>query len=311
MPLGHTEFVTLDPQARRHLEEMEKLGQRPVQELTPEAARAQSEANAAALAGGSEEVASTADLEVAGVRVRSYLPVGSRAEGGDLPLLVFIHGGGWVVGSLDTYDGVCRALANRVPCRVVSVDYRLAPEHPFPAAVEDSWAVTRWAFEQSDRVAVAGDSAGGNLAAVMALRARDAGLPLACQLLVYPVTDHSFDTASYSANASGFGLTEAGMRWYWEQYLAGSDGGHPEASPLRAEDLSGAAPALVVVCEYDPLRDEGVAYAERLQAAGVPVRLSEYQGMIHGFFRLGSVMDRAQDVLDESALALRDALSGH
>ncbi len=289
---------------------MDKLGQRPVQELSPEAARAQSEANAAALAGESEEMASTADLEVAGVRIRYYVPAGSNAQGADLPLVVFIHGGGWVVGSLDTYDGVCRALANRVPCRVVSVDYRLAPEHPFPAAVEDSWAVTRWAFEQSDRVAVAGDSAGGNLAAVMALRARDAGLPLAFQLLIYPVTDHSFDTASYSANASGFGLTQLGMRWYWDQYLGSSDGAHPEASPLRAKELSGAAPALVVVCEYDPLRDEGVAYAERLEAAGVPVRLSEYEGMIHGFFRLGSVMDRAHDVIDESALALREALSG-
>jgi acetyl esterase len=303
--------VTLDPQARRHLDEMEKLGQRPVQELSPEAARAQSEANAAALAGGSEEMASTADLEVAGVRIRHYVPAGSGAQGADLPLVVFMHGGGWVVGSLDTHDGVCRALANRVPCRVVSVDYRLAPEHPFPAAVDDSWAVTRWAFEQSDRVAVAGDSAGGNLAAVMALRARDAGLPLAFQLLIYPVTDHSFDTASYSANASGFGLTQLGMRWYWDQYLGSSDGAHPDASPLRAKELSGAAPALVVVCEYDPLRDEGVAYAERLEAAGVPVRLAEYEGMIHGFFRLGSVMDRAHDVIDESALALREALSGH
>src|SRR2546423_11818319 len=144
---------------------MEKLGQRPVQELSPEAARAQSEANAAALAGESEQVASTAELEVAGVRIRSYLPAGSSAQGADLPLVVFIHGGGWVVGSLDTYESVCRALANRVPCRVVSVDYRLAPEHPFPAAVEGSWAVTRWAFEPSGSVAVAGGSAGGHPAA--------------------------------------------------------------------------------------------------------------------------------------------------
>jgi acetyl esterase len=146
---------------------------------------------------------------------------------------------------------------------------------------------------------------------VIALRARDAGLPLAFQLLVYPVTDHSFDTASYSVNASGYGLTQQGMRWYWDHYLAGSGGEHPEASPLRAEDLSGTAPALVVVCEYDPLRDEGVAYAERLRDAGVPVRLSEYQGMIHGFFRLGSVIDRGQAVIDESAAALREALGRH
>jgi acetyl esterase len=299
--------MPLDPQVQRHLQQAQELGLPPVQELSPQEARARSEQDTRALFGEVEEVASIADFEVDGVPVRSYTP---SASGGELPLVVFLHGGGWVVGSLESYDGVCRALANRVPCRVVSVDYRLAPEHPFPAAVDDSWTVTRWAFGQSSRVAVAGDSAGGNLAAVMALRARDAGLPLSFQLLIYPVTEHRFDTASYAANATGMGLTQAGMRWYWDHYLAGSDGSHPDASPLRAADLSGAAPALVVVCEYDPLRDEGVAYAERLREAGVAVGLSEYEGMIHGFLRMVAVIDRSQAIFDESAAALRQAFSG-
>jgi acetyl esterase len=302
--------MPLDPQALRHLQQAQALGLRPVEELSPEEARAQAEASAAALFGEPERVASVADLEVEGVPVRSYTPSATLTSGDGLPLLVYLHGGGWVVGSLDMYDGVCQALANRVPCRVVSVGYRLAPEHPFPAAVDDSWTVTRWAFGQAGRVAVAGDSAGGNLAAVMALRARDASLPLSFQLLVYPVTEHRFDTTSYSANASGFGLTQLGMRWYWDQYLDGADGSHPDASPLRAPDLSGAAPALVVVCEYDPLRDEGVAYAERLRKSGVAARLSEYDGMIHGFLRMPAVIDRSQVVLDESAEALRQAFGG-
>jgi acetyl esterase len=158
-------------------------------------------------------------------------------------------------------------------------------------------------------VAVAGDSAGGNLAAVMALRARDAGLPLAHQALVYPVIDHRFDTPSYAANADGYGLTQAGMRWYWDHYLGGADGADPDASPLRAESVAGVAPALVMVCGLDPLRDEGVAYAERLRAAGVPVEVSEYRDMIHGFLRMSAVIDRSREAQTEVGLALRAALT--
>lgn len=297
--------MTLDPEVRDYLRRIEDLGLRPVEELTPAEARAQNEAGAAALFGPTEEVASVEEFEVAGVKVRSYRP---SAEPG-LPILVYFHGGGWVVGSLDTFDGVCRALANRVPCRVVSVDYRLAPEHPFPAGLEDCWGVTQWAFGEAPAVAVGGDSAGGNLAAVVALRARDGGLPLAFQLLIYPVTDFDFGTASYSANAAGMGLTRAGMRWYWDQYLGGADGQQPDASPLRAPNLSGAAPALIAVCEYDPLRDEGAAYARRLEEAKVPVRLSEYPGMIHGFVRMAAVTDRSRELLHESAAELREAFS--
>jgi len=297
--------MPLDPQARAYLDRTLTAGLQPVQSLTPAEARSQAESAAAELFGAKEAVDSVVRTEVEGVPVRVYSP--SRAP--DLPVTVYLHGGGWVLGLVEGHDGVCRALANRSRTRVVSVDYRLAPEHRFPAAVDDAWAVTRWAHEEARRVAVIGDSAGGNLAAVVALRARDEGMQLACQALIYPVTDHRFDRPSYVDNANGYGLTQAAMRWYWHHYLGGADGGHPDASPLRAPTLAGVAPALVVVCEFDPLRDEGVAYAERLRQAGVPVRLSEYAGMIHGFLRMPAMIDRSREVLDEIGMVLRGALS--
>ena len=285
---------------------MAELGIRPANELTVGEARRQAEDGAPVLFGAKESVASIEDTHVDGVPVRLYSPAGGDLE----RMVVYFHGGGWVIGSLDTHDGTCRALANRCGCRVASVNYRLAPEHRFPAAVEDCWTVTRRAFDQAAAVAVAGDSAGGNLAAVMALRARDGGLPLRGQVLVYPVTDWKFDSASYIRNADGYGLTLPAMRWYWDHYLGDTDGGHPEASPLRAESLAGVAPALVVVCEFDPLRDEGVAYAERLREAGVPVFLSEYEGMIHGFVRMQALIDRSHDLIHELGRFLADAVGG-
>jgi acetyl esterase len=297
--------MSIDPQAKAYLERVAALGLPPTEQQTPEEARAMGEERAGALYGPSEDVHAVEDFEVDGVPVRLYAAAGAA----DGPVVVYFHGGGWVIGSLDTHDGVCRALANRTGCRIAAAHYRLAPEHRFPAAVDDCWTITRWAFEQTPRVAVAGDSAGGNLAAVVALRARDAGLSLAYQALVYPVIDHRFDTASYAANAEGYGLTMAGMRWYWDLYLGGVDGAHPDASPLRAASLAGVAPALVVVCGLDPLRDEGVAYAERLRASGVPVEVSEYEDMIHGFLRMPAVIDRSREVQDELARALRNALT--
>ena len=295
--------MPLDPQARSYLDRMADLGLRPANELSVDEARRQLEDSSQLLFGPKPSVGGIEDIDVEGVPVRLYTP----ATGETGRMAVYMHGGGWVVGSIETHDGTCRAIASRSGCRVASVGYRLAPENRFPAAVADCWTVTRWASGQARSVAVAGDSAGGNLAAVMALRARDAGLPLACQVLVYPVTDWQFDTTSYVRNAEGYGLTLDAMRWYWDHYLPPRD--HPEASPLRAASLAGLAPALVVVCEYDPLRDEGVAYAERLRQAGVPVQLSEYQGMIHGFVRMAAIIDRTQDLLDEIAGYLRDALT--
>jgi acetyl esterase len=220
-----------------------------------------------------------------------------------------------VIGSLDTHDAMCRRLAAAAGCMVVSVDYRLAPEHRFPAAVDDCWAVTAWLAEHGgeigaapERLAVGGDSAGGNLAAVMALRARDAGQRLRLQLLVYPVTDSDLDTPSSLRNATGFGLTRAGMAWFWDHYVPDAAGrAHPEASPLRAGSLAGTAPAHVVVCELDPLLDEGEAYARKLEADRVPVRLSRYAGMIHGFVRMFAVIDRSHDLMEEMAGALGEA----
>ena len=243
------------------------------------------------------------------IPVRIYRP--SAGDGGTL---VYFHGGGWVLGSVRTIHGVCSTIAKESGCTVVSVDYRLAPEHPFPAAVDDAWSATTWAFEHghelgSGPVAVGGDSAGGNLAAVVAMRARDADLPLALQLLVYPVTDAGLDTPSYEENATGYWLTRAGMVWFWDQYVPTGDRFHPDASPLRSGNLAGVAPALVITAEYDPLRDEGEAYADRLSEAGVSVKLHRYDGLIHGFFRLPAYIDAAYDALTESASAVREAIA--
>jgi acetyl esterase len=248
------------------------------------------------------------------IPVRIYWPEGS----GPFPIIVFFHGGGWVICDLDTHDGQARSLCKGVGAVVLSVDYRLAPEHPFPAGPEDCYAATLWASEHAaeidgdaSRIAVAGDSAGGNLSAVVALMARDRGAPALCfQLLVYPVTDHNFETRSYVDNATGYFLTTSSMRWFWRQYLKDpADARNPYASPMRAEELSGLPPALCITAEYDPLRDEGEAYAQRLRDAGVAVTTSRYDGVIHGFFGMGALIDRANDAVDEACSALRAALT--
>jgi len=306
--------VPLDPQARAFLDRLAELGAPAFGEQPVEEARRAMEEGAADLFGPFEPVPFE-DRELPGpagpIQVRVYSP-----GGGGSPVLVYFHGGGWVLGSVETAHGVCSTLARSSGCAVVSVDYRLAPEHAFPAAVEDAWAATVWVAEHAEEVggrpgalAVGGDSAGGNLAAICSLRARDRSLPLALQLLVYPVLDADLETGSYRAFAEGYWLTREGMRWFWEQYLPAGDWFRPEASPLRAPDLRGVAPALVITAEYDVLRDEGEAYARRLEEAGVPVTLSRYDGMIHGFFRLPGVIGRARDALDEAAAALRAALA--
>ncbi len=210
-------------------------------------------------------------------------------------VIVYYHGGGWVVGSIDETDTVARKLAERTSCAVVLVDYRLAPEHRYPVAVEDSWAALEWVGEHLESIAapgaplfVAGDSAGGNLAAVMALRARDRGGPaIAAQILIYPVTDADFERPSYIDPENQLLLTREAMVWFWDHYAP--DHGRrleADASPLRAADLAGLPPAVVLTAEYDVLRDEGEAYAERLREAGVPVNFIRYEGQMHGFFML-------------------------
>jgi len=271
-----------------------------------------------ALAGLTEgpEVAKVETREMDGpagkIRVRIYWPAGN----GPKPGLVFFHGGGFVVCDLDSHDATCRELANGADCVVVSVDYRLAPEAKFPAAPEDCYAATQWVSREADqlgidatRIAVAGDSAGGNLAAVVALMSRDRGGPsLVHQLLIYPVTDNRFDTTSYKDNGSGYFLSANMMRWFWHHYLESeADGENPLASPLRAGDLSGLPPATVLTAQYDPLRDEGRAYAKRLEEAGVATTHTDYPGVFHGFLGMTAQIPRARQAVDESCAALRKA----
>jgi acetyl esterase len=261
-------------------------------------------------------VAEVRDLPLSGPD--GSLPVRMYADAdGPLPVAVYYHGGGWVRGNLDTHDGICRHLAREAGCLVVSVDYRRPPEHPFPAAVEDAYAAVEWVDEHAgtvggdpDRIAVAGDSAGGNLAAAVAGMSRDRDGPdLAHQLLLYPVLEHAFDTPSYEAFAEGYLPTRATMRWYWEQYLADPiDGHNPYASPLRARSFEGLAPATVLTAGFDPLRDEGRAYADRLREAGVPVDHLEYEEMIHGFLSFPAAIDRANEARDAVADALCEGL---
>ena len=247
--------------------------------------------------------------------LRIYTPAGE----GPFPLMVFFHGSGFVLCSLDTHDGMCRNLAAGIGCVVVSVDYRLAPEHPFPAGPDDCLAATRWAAAHAvglgadpARVMVAGDSAGGNMAAVTALRVRDEGGPDLCgQVLLYPVTDHHAPgTPSYVENGDGYGLTADTMRWFWDHYLARpKDAAHPHASPLRADSLAGLPPAWVMSAEYDPLRDEAELYAERLSAAGVPVAMSRRAGMNHGFLFWVGVVAAADAAMAETCAWGRSAFA--
>ncbi len=308
--------MPLDPEATALLEALRQAGAPPVEQQTVEQARESFQA-LRELAGPPEPVASVEDRRISGpagqIAVRVYRP----PDRGALPVLVYLHGGGWVIGNLETVDVPVRALVNRAGCVAVSVDYRLAPEHKFPTPLEDCYAATRWVAENAnalgvdlDRIAIGGDSAGGNLAAAVALAMRDRGGPrLAFQLLIYPVTDFNLDSGSYRANGDGYLLTRSGMEWFWSHYLhSPADGERPYASPLRAADLHGLPPALVITAEFDPLRDEGEAYAGRLAGSGVPVTLKRYDGMIHGFFQLGGMLSQGRRAVDDVAAALRAAL---
>lgn len=309
--------MAIDPQVHAFLEELRRIDPPPFHRLTPKQARAIAAADTKLLE-PPEPVRRIENHRIEGhggtVPVRVYVPKGTEP----LPVFVYYHGGGWVLGDVDTHEALCTAIANAAGCIVVSVDYRLAPEHKFPAAVDDAYAAARWVAENAgsiggdpERLAVGGDSAGGNLAAVVALMARDRGVfqPV-LQVLIYPVTDHNFHTPSYVENAEGYLLTREDMRWFWGHYLAhDEDGDHPYASPLRAKSFSGLAPALVITAEYDPLRDEGEAYAARLRSAGVPVTLSRYDGMIHAFIRLTHRFDKARMAIGEVAEALKRAFA--
>jgi acetyl esterase len=294
-PSAHSQVTAaaeLDPEIEAILEGMAARPAPPFHSLSPDGAR-QSLKGLFPKPDDPEPVGEVMDFAIgdAGIPIRVYVP---DAEG-PYPTLVYFHGGGWVVGDVDTHDSTCRALAAGADCLVVSVDYRRAPEHTFPVPLEDCYTAATWVFETAEEmridttnVAIGGDSAGGNLAAAVAQLSRDRDGPsFARQVLIYPVTNHSFDTASYEENAEGYFLTKADMEWFWDKYLAhGIQGRNPYASPLRARHLEDLPPATVVTCGYDPLRDEGAAYAARLADADVDVNHIHYDDAIHGILQL-------------------------
>jgi acetyl esterase len=301
--------MTLHPQTRAILDALQALGAPPLETQTPAAARVGMEAMTVP---SPVELHDIRDLDADGTRLRVYRPNDISGRGA----LVYFHGGGWVIGSLDTHDDVCRKLAAALDHVVISVDYRLAPEHPFPEPLNDCVTAVQWIHAHArdldidpERLAVGGDSAGGNLAAVVAnLRP----IPLCFQMLIYPVTDARRGSASYRDNADGYRLTSNGMKWFWDHYLSGPEGSQddPRVSPLYADDrtLAASPPALVITAEYDPLRDEGEDYARRLLGAGVPCTLTRYYGQIHGFFSMSHVCDDGHGAIQQAAATTRLAL---
>jgi acetyl esterase/lipase len=310
--------MALDPQVKTVLDQLASLGGPPLHELGVAQARALLD-GFAAVGGPPTEVARVEDRTFAGpagdVPVRIYRPTDDATP---QPALVWFHGGGWVLGSIEGSDLTCRDLAAHAGVVVVSVGYRLAPEHPYPAGVDDCYAALVWVSATAGdlgvdptRIAVGGESAGGNLAAVVALAARDRGAPaVRFQLLVYPVIDALLSHPSIRDNGQGYMLTDDAMKWFVELYLGErGDPKDPLVSPLYADDLSGLPPALVITAEFDPLRDEGEAYCARLQQGRVAAKVSRYDGMIHGFFSMGAIVEAARPATVEAADALRSALA--
>jgi acetyl esterase len=304
----------VDPGIQKVLDAMNALEGPPAHEVPVEQARAGHEDETEQLGGPGDEVAEVQELRVPGaggvIPVRLYRPEGQ----GVLPVVAYFHGGGWVVGSIDSFDTACRALANASGAVVASVGYRLAPEAPFPAALEDCVAVTRWLGIEAHevgadptRVAVAGDSAGGNLAIGVARRLRDQVRAMA---LIYPVADAGLNTPSMRDFKERYGLTALGLQRYWNLYLDGADGFQPDASPLRAEDLAGLPPTYVLTAEFDVLRDEGEAFAAKLREAGVDVTHRRFEGTIHGFWRWMAATPKTREAIETVGDWLRDELGG-
>lgn len=300
--------MTLDPQIVPLLEASNAAAaeQPPIWEQTVEDRR-QAYMALAAVAGPGPELDLVEDRTIAGVPCRVY------ANENPTGILLFLHGGGYVIGDLDTHDQVCRQLALESGATVVAVHYRLAPEHPFPAGIDDAWAVLaaldadRDSYGAGSKIAVTGDSAGGNFSAVLALMARDAGVDLAAQLLVYPAVDVNDDSPSMTENGQGYFLTRETMEWFMHNYQP--DPTDWRTSPLLAASHAGLAPALIITAQYDPLRDQGAAYAEKLRDAGVDVTYTNYDGMVHVFFQLSAICDAGKAAITQVATAAKDALA--
>ncbi|MET7396076.1 alpha/beta hydrolase [Dactylosporangium sp. NPDC005572] len=305
--------MPLDPQLQAIRDQKERDGVAPLYTMSLAEARAADLASIRASGGAPEPVHAVSEHVVPGpagsIPLRVYRPAGDR-----LPVLMYFYGGGWVLGAIDTADGVARHLANAAGCIVAVPGYRLAPEHPFPAAIEDCWAATEWVHDNAAalgadpaRIAVGGDSAGGNLAAALTLMAQESGdLVLAGQLLIYPNTDQAAEDDSMRENDDRYMFNHHSVAWYRSHYLTDPDDAfNPLASPLRAETLRGLPPALVITAEYDPLRDQGERYARRLAESGVPVAVTRYEGMAHGFFTMAGTLDAARLAQAQAAKQLR------
>nr|TFG51352.1 MAG: alpha/beta hydrolase [Hyphomicrobiales bacterium] len=313
--------MQFDPFIRALFEQLPKLADLQVWKLSTEKARAEFKKLCTLADQKMAPIGRIEDIEAPGpdgaIPLRVYTPVASG--GTALPTLVYFHGGGFVLGDLDCFDSVCRALADSSSCRIISVDYRLAPEHPFPAAVNDCFAALKWIEANAsslgvdpNRVAVGGDSAGGNLAAVVSQLAKaNNGPHIAFQLLIYPITVLRPDSPSSFAFSPTI-LRAPAINWFYSQYVPDETEDHsgdPLLSPLKAEDLSGLPPAYIVTAGFDPLRDEGLAYADKLKAAGVKVRHIDYPSMIHGFFSMPGLIPLAGEALNAAGHALRDGLA--
>lgn len=310
---------TLDGRTQWFLQLLARSGGKPVEQMSIAEARAEYDAFLPLLGGKPAPIGGIVDRTFDGpagrMRVRIYRPAGSVAR--LLPTILYLHGGGWVIGSLEGYDLSSRFFCARSGCALVSVDYRLAPEHKFPAGIDDAVAAYRWLAANAvelgidpARIVVAGDSAGGNIAAAAARLLRDEPRPPCLQWLMYPVTDLRMDSASYKSCGEGFMLTRAGMEWFRNQYLNDpSEIDDPRASPLRADDLSGVAPALIFTAGFDPLRDEGRAYADRLSAAGVKTVHREFETLIHGFGGMRGAIQAAARAMDDMVAGLRHELA--
>ncbi|MCG8491297.1 MAG: alpha/beta hydrolase [Sneathiellales bacterium] len=309
--------MTLDPQAKWVLDIAEQAKAPLLEDMSAEDAKAAYEERAQKLCLQDVPIGKSEDLEIEGphgpIPLRIYTPEGAT---GTLPVLVFYHGGGWVIGSRNSHDALCRSIANKGPFLIISVDYRMGPEAKFPAAVDDAYTALLWAQENAgrysgdpSRIAVGGDSAGGNLSAVTCLMAKEKSTPLPVfQWLIYPATNMDMVTQSHTDFAEGYFLTKPLMEWFQGHYLTGAqDRGNWKASPLKAESLSGLPEALVQTAGFDPLKDEGKAFSDRLNAEGVRSVYTDYPGMIHGFINLGGAIDAAEKAVDEGVQHLKKA----
>ena len=309
--------MPVDPQVAAVLQEFAAQGRPPLYELSVDEARTAAE-EMVALAGDPIEVGSVGDISIpvdgATIPARVYTP----QSAGPHPVVMFFHGGGWVICSLDTHDNVCRAISRDADAIVVSVAYRMAPEHRFPVAAHDCFAATRWVAEHAatfggdaSRLAVCGDSAGGNLSAVVSHMARDAGEPaLAFAALIYPAVDMTAEGGSMTDNATGYFLEEKSMQWFMHHYVSPEERTHPMASPLLNADLSGLPPCFIATCEFDPLRDEGEAYGAALRASGVAAETKRYDGLIHAVINMTGVLDGGRTLLADVGSRLHTALHG-